>query len=294
MLFAAIGNYAVFSGRAGRSEYWYFYILCFIVSALSSFITVMTNYEDKVSAVLLLVNVIFFIPHIAVSVRRLHDLNQDGGWALLSVIPVVSLLFMIIGFFDGTPGVNRYGPDPNGRGNSHPSGPGDHGAHDTVGTVAARPVQSEPTLASQEAKLLGLRPGDYWKDDEGKFSVFTVDQYNQYKRQRNHLGEGVQQDSAEASKRSQLAADERHAEAQVRLDELHPPLHDIEQNHVNPKPIEGSGPGLQPKSPDTSDSKTAYDDLEISLIKLKKLHSDGLIDDDEYKMLKVRILNQLS
>jgi uncharacterized membrane protein YhaH (DUF805 family) len=57
------------------------------------------------------------IPSIAVAVRRFHDQNQSGWLYLLCLIPyvggIVLLVFMCL---DGTPGPNRFGPDPKGRG----------------------------------------------------------------------------------------------------------------------------------------------------------------------------------
>ena len=67
-----------------------------------------------------------FIPSIAVTVRRLHDRNMSGWWypgfIVASLIPVVGIIaaiaFLVIMFLDGTPGTNRFGPDPKGRANS--------------------------------------------------------------------------------------------------------------------------------------------------------------------------------
>ena len=50
------------------------------------------------------------IPAIAVSVRRMHDQDRSGWWILC---PIANIIFL---FIDGTPGSNRFGPDPKGRG----------------------------------------------------------------------------------------------------------------------------------------------------------------------------------
>ena len=103
-------------------------------------------------------------------------------------------------------------------------------------------------------------------------------------------GSGILESAAEAEKWFLLAAEQGHTEAQARLNEMYAPGEDIEKDHVDPKPIEGGGSGLQSKSPDTHDSKAVDDDLKIHLKELKTLHEEGMIDDDEYKSLKGRAL----
>ena len=64
------------------------------------------------------------MPSAAVTVRRLHDRDMSGWWYLgylvASFIPLLNFIamiaFLVIMFLDGTPGPNRYGPDPKGRG----------------------------------------------------------------------------------------------------------------------------------------------------------------------------------
>jgi uncharacterized membrane protein YhaH (DUF805 family) len=57
------------------------------------------------------------LPGIAVSVRRLHDLDRSGWWLLLAFVPVVGIIVLLIWFCTkGTDGSNRFGPDPLGGG----------------------------------------------------------------------------------------------------------------------------------------------------------------------------------
>lgn len=53
------------------------------------------------------------VPSIAVGVRRLHDTDRSGWWLLIALVPliggIIRLVFMVL---DGTPGNNRYGPNP--------------------------------------------------------------------------------------------------------------------------------------------------------------------------------------
>jgi uncharacterized membrane protein YhaH (DUF805 family) len=93
-------NYAVFDGRAGREEYWQFTLLNIIVS-LALYLTL-----NELWAVY---TVVILIPSIAVSVRRLHDIDRSGWWVLSVIVPVVLLFMMLL---DGKPGENRYGFNP--------------------------------------------------------------------------------------------------------------------------------------------------------------------------------------
>jgi uncharacterized membrane protein YhaH (DUF805 family) len=54
-----------------------------------------------------------FLPSLAVTVRRLHDTDRSGWWILLNLIPIVgALIVLIFTCLDGTPGDNRFGPNP--------------------------------------------------------------------------------------------------------------------------------------------------------------------------------------
>jgi uncharacterized membrane protein YhaH (DUF805 family) len=57
-----------------------------------------------------------FIPSLAVTIRRLHDINRSAWWVLIALIPFLgALVLLIFAVLDGTPGDNRFGPDPKGR-----------------------------------------------------------------------------------------------------------------------------------------------------------------------------------
>jgi uncharacterized membrane protein YhaH (DUF805 family) len=104
--FEVLKKYAVFSGRARRKEYWYFilfYILIMIVIAtIATLMGLNTKTIDNVYAL------VFFIPNLAVSVRRMHDVGKSGWYC---IIPIYNL---ILACTNGTVGPNEYGPDPKG------------------------------------------------------------------------------------------------------------------------------------------------------------------------------------
>lgn len=97
-------NYAVFTGRARRSEYWYFFLFNFIASFILGFIGGLLN----VPAIGTVYSLAVLIPGIAVGVRRMHDVGKSG-WFLL--IPIYNFVLAVT---EGDRGENEYGPDPKG------------------------------------------------------------------------------------------------------------------------------------------------------------------------------------
>ena len=76
-------KYAIFNGRAKRSEYWYFFLFGFI-STVSLSILDMALFPTNENGVLSLIfTLITFIPFISAACRRLHDINRSGWWQLL-------------------------------------------------------------------------------------------------------------------------------------------------------------------------------------------------------------------
>ncbi len=59
-----------------------------------------------------LVSLALFLPGLAVSVRRLHDLDRTGWWLLLVFTVIGVILLLVWDCMKGTPGPNRFGPDP--------------------------------------------------------------------------------------------------------------------------------------------------------------------------------------
>ena len=109
-------HYADFNGRARRSEYWYFVLFNLIISFVIGFtFGVIAGLLDMPALANLayLWSLAMFIPGLAVSVRRLHDIGRSGWWLLLSLIPLVGSIILIIWCcFDSQPGANQYGSNP--------------------------------------------------------------------------------------------------------------------------------------------------------------------------------------
>ena len=116
---SVLSKYATFSGRASRSELWWWYLACIIyqivafmiVSALfGSSIDYQQDPDSTFDIITLIISLPILLPTIAVSVRRLHDLNRSGWWYLLVLIPIIGPIVLIVWFIKrGTDGPNAYG-----------------------------------------------------------------------------------------------------------------------------------------------------------------------------------------
>ena len=112
-------NYANFSGRATREEYWMFslfYSLFFLGGCIALF--ALTSIIDMLNYTLIgLVMIIFifahFIPTLAVLVRRLHDTGKSGWYLLIQLIPYIgALIIFIFTVIEGDKNENKWGPNP--------------------------------------------------------------------------------------------------------------------------------------------------------------------------------------
>jgi uncharacterized membrane protein YhaH (DUF805 family) len=114
----ALKQYAVFSGRARRKEYWYFVLFNILISAVLLLIDTVMGTVNKEAGIGLLGGIYalaVLIPSIAVSVRRLHDTDRSGWWVLIGLIPLIGAIVLIVFMVQaGTPGENRYGKNPTG------------------------------------------------------------------------------------------------------------------------------------------------------------------------------------
>jgi uncharacterized membrane protein YhaH (DUF805 family) len=99
----ALKKYAVFTGRARRTEYWMF-VLFYLIGAVV--VAVIGTVVGAQSALSTLYKLAFLIPAISAGVRRMHDTNHSGWWLLF---PIVNLIFAVT---EGDKGENRFGPDP--------------------------------------------------------------------------------------------------------------------------------------------------------------------------------------
>lgn len=113
-------RYADFQGRSRRKEYWMFVLfqlLLLVPVVLVGFMLGGLDEEGTGSLLFLgLVTVFFlafFIPGLAVQVRRFHDQDKSGWLVLLGLIPYIGgIILLVFMCLEGTRGPNRFGPDP--------------------------------------------------------------------------------------------------------------------------------------------------------------------------------------
>ncbi|EWT02336.1 membrane protein [Intrasporangium oryzae NRRL B-24470] len=107
---SALTQYVTFSGRARRSEYWFFALFNFLVLMVANFIDRAIGLNSALYGVVALA---LLLPGLAVGVRRLHDTNRSGWFLLLGLIPLVGAIVLIVFCVqDSQAGMNQYGPSP--------------------------------------------------------------------------------------------------------------------------------------------------------------------------------------
>ena len=113
---AVLKNYAGFSGRARRKEYWMFTlfnIIFAIVAMILDNVLGIAMAEIGYGPLYGLYTLAMFIPSLAVSVRRLHDVGKSGWMLLIVLIPIIGAIWLIVLMVtDSNSGENQYGSNP--------------------------------------------------------------------------------------------------------------------------------------------------------------------------------------
>ncbi len=111
-------QYADFSTRARRSEYWYFCLFNALISYALAFVL---GFIGGMTGLIWLgylayiYTLVAFIPGLAVFVRRLHDVGKSGWWWLIGLIPIVGFIWLLVLMCtDSQPGANKWGANPKG------------------------------------------------------------------------------------------------------------------------------------------------------------------------------------
>lgn len=109
-------KYCNFSGRASRSEYWWWILFTVIIGSLfgiPSGIQAVHGTSSGLPIISYIVGAILFLPSLGVLIRRLHDTGKSGWWWLISFVPVVgSIVIIIFCLMPSQPGANQYGDMP--------------------------------------------------------------------------------------------------------------------------------------------------------------------------------------
>ena len=109
-------QYADFSGRARRKEYWIFslinYIIIFFLYILQ-IVMIESTLWLIFPIIFFLYAVAVFLPGLAVNIRRLHDIGKSGWWYLIYLIPIICAIWLtVLMCLDIQPGENQWGENP--------------------------------------------------------------------------------------------------------------------------------------------------------------------------------------
>ncbi|WP_321326023.1 DUF805 domain-containing protein [Thiomicrorhabdus sp.] len=109
----AIKNYATFTGRATRQQYWMFYlfyIIFYIILSVLENALGLTLGEFGEGILTIIYSLALLIPSIAILARRLHDTGRSGWWILLIFIPLIgAIVILIFTLLDSERQANEYG-----------------------------------------------------------------------------------------------------------------------------------------------------------------------------------------
>jgi uncharacterized membrane protein YhaH (DUF805 family) len=107
----------VYRGRASRSAYWW-WALCEVIAVLVSELLIVipvAAHSDAAAAVLFIIlgiaGIYLALVGLAVTIRRLHDIDRSGWWVLIGLVPFVGgIVLLVFSLLEGTPGPNRFQP----------------------------------------------------------------------------------------------------------------------------------------------------------------------------------------
>ena len=112
---SGFGNYVTFSGRAARSEFWYWTLFAALADLVGGIIDRALGTGGPIGGIGLIgvvITLVLLLPGVAVSVRRLHDLDRIGWWVLIAFTGIGIILLIVWNCMKGTTGSNRFGADP--------------------------------------------------------------------------------------------------------------------------------------------------------------------------------------
>lgn len=113
---SVLTNWNNFSGRACRSEFWYFVLATSLVSMIISIIEIATGMVDIESAEMGILSIIFalllFVPSLSVTARRLQDRGWSGWWQLLYLTIVGILVIIVLNILPAKEDENKWGRNP--------------------------------------------------------------------------------------------------------------------------------------------------------------------------------------
>ena len=110
--------YTNFDGRISRQPFWIGTLVLWAASIALSILAriIVGSASTAMMLIQLVIGLAFLVPSLAVAVKRFHDRDKSGWWVLIIFIPLIGFIWYLVelGFLPGTPGPNRFGPDPLG------------------------------------------------------------------------------------------------------------------------------------------------------------------------------------
>ena len=107
-----LNKYAAFSGRASRSEYWYFFLFLVLLAIVTSIIDAAIFPGNELMPTYSIFSLLTIIPSISAAARRLHDVDRSGWWQLLYFTIIGSLLVLYWLIKKSDSGNNKHGTNP--------------------------------------------------------------------------------------------------------------------------------------------------------------------------------------
>ncbi len=116
-------DYFSFDGRINRQPFWMrtlvLWAFIFVLAMIGALLVTIGGDSSVVAGIVGLIAIVAYIPlliaALSLNLRRCHDRGRSGWFLILSMLPIVSIWYLIeIGFLPGTPGSNQYGEDPLG------------------------------------------------------------------------------------------------------------------------------------------------------------------------------------
>jgi uncharacterized membrane protein YhaH (DUF805 family) len=105
-------NYVTFSGRAMRSEYWYWVLFTIIGGIVTVILDHAVFSDSDYSPLNAIFNLLCFLPSLAIAVRRLHDIDRTGWWLLIALTGIGIIVLIVWACQKSDPAPNAYGPAP--------------------------------------------------------------------------------------------------------------------------------------------------------------------------------------
>ncbi len=107
---SVLSKYADFTGRARRSEFWFWELAVIIASVIGAILDSIIGAQ----VFQIVIALATLVPGLAVGARRLHDIGKSGWWQLIAIIPIVGWILLIVWWATDSQPDNEYGTNPKG------------------------------------------------------------------------------------------------------------------------------------------------------------------------------------